>query len=282
MTEVKKTEKQNIEKDSSLQIPEKPKLGDNSKEPININTVTIEGETMGFMVAESDSIQIGTSTIEVFGTPYEDACFPGGSLALEKFIETNYLIKNQEDIGKTIYLKFTVNKDSTLTNIEVRKGISKEADQEAIRVVSIMPKWIPGKLNGEIYTSNYTLPIKIGKNNQVEEIIVGEIVDENSFFRFQNLSAEEYISKKFTKKSSAHASEKLILSFEVGIDGKISNISITQSVSEKLDQYARQLISEMPAWLPSKHNGKNITSSVKIEITVPGLFEKAKVKVFQF
>ena len=70
--------------------------------------------------------------------------------------------------------------------------------------------------------------------------------------------------------------------FEVGIDGKISNILITQSVSEKLDQYTRQLISEMPVWLPSKHNGKNITSSVKIEITVPGLFEKAKVKVFQF
>jgi hypothetical protein len=188
-----KVEKENIEKNSSLQIPEKPKLANNSKKEINISIESIEGETMGFMVAEPDPVNITEQ------------------------------IKNLD----------TIRQDSIL-------------------------------------------------NVDLSNTIIGEIVDENSCFRFQNLSAEEYISKKFTKKSSAHASEKLILSFEVGIDGKISNISITQSVSEKLDQYARQLISEMPGWLPAKHNGKKTTSKLTVEITIPGLFEKAKVKVFQF
>jgi periplasmic protein TonB len=53
-------------------------------------------------------------------------------------------------------------KDGSISNIEIRKGVSKEADFEAIRVIKMMPKWKPGKINGEISEMKCQLPIVIG------------------------------------------------------------------------------------------------------------------------
>ena len=55
-------------------------------------------------------------------------------------------------------VKFTVEKDGTIDNIEIVKGISKILDEEVIRVVKAMPKWKPGIQNGRIVKSYFTLP----------------------------------------------------------------------------------------------------------------------------
>lgn len=59
----------------------------------------------------------------------------------------------------TVYLKFIVEKDGTLTNIEIGRGVSQLLDAEAIRVVSLMPNWTPATQNGEPVSVHYTLPI---------------------------------------------------------------------------------------------------------------------------
>jgi len=180
--------------DSSIKLPEKPKLENTTIKAIKINSVSVEGETMGFMVMEPDTL-------------------------ISNKRENNLLIES--------------NTNDTISN------------------------------------------------NDKSIALIGEIVDENSFFRYQNMTTETYISKNFHKKSSKHKNEKIILNVLVDAEGKISDITLIQSVSELLDRYATQLISEMPVWLPAKHNGKKIKSNVKIEITVPGMFEKAKVKVLE-
>ena len=52
-----------------------------------------------------------------------------------------------------------MNKDGTISNIVVKEGVNKQLDAEAIRVLSKMPKWKPGKNNGEIVRVNFTLPV---------------------------------------------------------------------------------------------------------------------------
>ncbi len=90
------------------------------------------------------------------------AQFPGGEEALYAFLFNNLIYpqkaKNYDHQGKVI-VAFDVEKDGSLSNIRVKRSVSRELDAEAVRVVSIMPKWKPATLKGEIVRSLYRLPI---------------------------------------------------------------------------------------------------------------------------
>ena len=59
-----------------------------------------------------------------------------------------------------VLVQFVVNKEGDLQDIKVMKSIDSLLDQEAIRVISSMPKWTPGKLKGEAVNIQYTIPIQ--------------------------------------------------------------------------------------------------------------------------
>lgn len=88
--------------------------------------------------------------------------FPGGEKALWDFISENLeypataLEKNIE--GK-VYVRFVVEDDGAINHITVLKGIHPDCDIEALRVVSSMPMWQPGRLDGKDVAVYYTLPI---------------------------------------------------------------------------------------------------------------------------
>ena len=95
----------------------------------------------------------------------EPASFPGGNQAMQEFISKNlrYPEKFKEaNITGKVFLKFVVSGAGEISDIKVVKGIPdcKECDLEAIRVVKLMPAWIPGKLSGKAVKSVYNLPIK--------------------------------------------------------------------------------------------------------------------------
>ena len=58
-----------------------------------------------------------------------------------------------------VYVKFIVNKDRAVVNPEVRRGVSESLNKEALRVVKMMPKWIPSEQNGKKVHVSFTLPI---------------------------------------------------------------------------------------------------------------------------
>jgi periplasmic protein TonB len=89
--------------------------------------------------------------------------FPGGEEARIKFLSKNlkYPEKAREkSIEGTVYVQFVVEKDGSLTNIKVKRGIGGGCDEECLRVVKLMPKWKPGKQNGKEVRVQYMLPIK--------------------------------------------------------------------------------------------------------------------------
>ena len=89
--------------------------------------------------------------------------YPDGMKAMYQFISKNLKFPLSVDtIEGTIYLGFCIEADGRLTDIEVRKGLRKDYDEEAVRVVSIMPKWIPAVEFGTKKTvkSYFTVPIK--------------------------------------------------------------------------------------------------------------------------
>lgn len=79
-----------------------------------------------------------------------------------------YLAKNtryplearRSGVEGTVIVGFEIEKDGSIQNVEVIRGIGAECDQEAVRIVSGGPKWEPGKLGGEAVKTRMSLPIR--------------------------------------------------------------------------------------------------------------------------
>ena len=102
---------------------------------------------------------------EIYSTPDDPAEYPGGNKEMLSFLSKNikYPAEAAElGIEGKCFLSFTVELDGSLTNIKVVRGVRDcpACDKEAIRVVKLMPKWKPGKLNGQTVRSTFTLPIR--------------------------------------------------------------------------------------------------------------------------
>lgn len=86
--------------------------------------------------------------------------FPGGQEALMTYINNN--IKYPDEVcgqGRVI-VSFVVEKDGSITNATIRRSVDPAFDREALRVISSMPKWIPGKNNGRNVRVRFNVPVQ--------------------------------------------------------------------------------------------------------------------------
>jgi protein TonB len=99
---------------------------------------------------------------EIIDFPDVEAEFPGGAAELQRWINQNVQYPEtaieMEDQGK-VYLSFVVEPDGSITNIKVERGVTKELDREAKRVVRKMPKWNAGEAGGKKVRTRCRLPI---------------------------------------------------------------------------------------------------------------------------
>ena len=88
--------------------------------------------------------------------------FPGGESALIDYLKKNVhypeALKDSCIQGRVI-IKFVVETDGSITNVEVMKGFHPVLDKEALRVINAMPKWCPGKQNGLPVRVRYAVPV---------------------------------------------------------------------------------------------------------------------------
>jgi protein TonB len=89
--------------------------------------------------------------------------FPNGLAAMYKFLRDNIkypTIAHENGISGTVYVGFVVSKDGTLRDIQIKRGIGGGCNEEAMRVINLMPKWNAGKQNGKAVSVAFTLPVK--------------------------------------------------------------------------------------------------------------------------
>lgn len=89
--------------------------------------------------------------------------FPGGEIELLKFLKKNVdYPKRSKELGITgiVFVEFIISTDGTMTEIKIAKGVSSDIDKEAIRVVNLMPKWIPGSQRNQPVPVGMRLPIR--------------------------------------------------------------------------------------------------------------------------
>ncbi len=99
---------------------------------------------------------------EIFVAVEQPAEFPGGMAALMKWLKENIRYPEaaaQNEVQGRVVVKFVVEKDGSIGATEILKGIDRDLDKEALRVVKKMPKWQPGKNNGVAVRSYFQLPV---------------------------------------------------------------------------------------------------------------------------
>ena len=106
---------------------------------------------------------------EIFVAVEQPAEFPGGMGALMKWLGNNVRYPEaaqQNDVQGRVIVKFVVEKDGSIGKAEILKGVDKDLDREALRVVKKMPRWQPGKNNGVAVRSYFNLPVVFKLQNQ--------------------------------------------------------------------------------------------------------------------
>ncbi len=93
--------------------------------------------------------------------------FPGGDLGLMRYIQKNVkypAIAKEYNITGKVYVSFIVDKKGSVTNVKIVRGVDKNLDAEAMRVVKSLPKYKPGKQRGKSVRVMFTIPINFTLN----------------------------------------------------------------------------------------------------------------------
>ncbi len=129
--------------------------------PVKFNLATPEEIENYQAILASDTIY--NPEDDIFTVVEDSPEFPGGSEALNKFLEKNIEypeLARQNEIQGTVYATFVVEKSGKVNHVRILRGIGGGCDEEAMRVVKLMPKWKAGKQRGKPVRVQFNLPMK--------------------------------------------------------------------------------------------------------------------------
>lgn len=116
----------------------------------------------GLTTVSAQKTVVAKKNQKVFDIVEQMPEYPGGQAALFEFISKN--VKYPEDAVKKkvegkVFVTFVVDTDGKITDVSLMRKVFPSLDAEAIRVISAMPNWIPGKQKGQVVRVKYTVPI---------------------------------------------------------------------------------------------------------------------------
>ena len=117
---------------------------------------------LGLTTVNAQKTVVAQKNQQVFDVVEQMPEYPGGMQALFEYLSQNLKYpedaKEQKIEGRVIAI-FVVETDGSISNVEVVKPVFPSLDAEAVRVLSAMPKWTPGKQSGKAVRVKYTVPI---------------------------------------------------------------------------------------------------------------------------
>ncbi|MCH5221857.1 MAG: energy transducer TonB [Muribaculaceae bacterium] len=120
----------------------------------DLNKIAIKEEVIAAPVVEDEPLSI--AMVE------QKPEFPGGEAELYKWLSNNIsypAAASEEGVQGRVVVEFVVGKDGSISNVRVVRPRHPALDKEALRVVKAMPKWMPGRNNGQPVKVTYTLPV---------------------------------------------------------------------------------------------------------------------------
>ena len=131
-------------------------------------TFRLDGGTESKSAEVKQVAKVPTQGEEIFNVVEQMPEYPGGMGELMKFIQRNIKYpKEAQEQGKQgrVIVQFVVEKDGSITEAKVARSADPQLDSEALRIVSEMPKWTPGKQRGKEVRTRFTLPVTFRLSN---------------------------------------------------------------------------------------------------------------------
>lgn len=197
--------------------------------------------------------------------------YPGGMEALIEYLGSNINYPDQakqEGIEGKVFVNFIVEKDGSVGETKVIRGIGGGCDEEAIRVVSQMPDWIPGTQLGEAVRVSYNLPINFKLDEQDKDTIFN-VVEVMPEFPGGTEALFAYISKNIKYPENAKKegiNGRVFINFIVEKNGKVGEVKLLRGIGGGCDEEAMRVVSEMPNWKPGLQDGQPVRVSYNIPI----------------
>ena len=156
--------------------------------------------------------------------------FPGGHIALVEYLSKSIKFpkeKEKENVRARVVASFTVDKDGSITDAKIVRSQGEAFDNEALRVINGMPKWIPGTQNGKAVSVKYTLPITFSTTDSDKKIKSVRTID-----MYDN-GGKQPEGKVVSRKAEMFSSEDFVLV----VNGKVVEAlsGIKPSDIEKVD-----------------------------------------------
>ena len=159
-----------IKKDEEVseedEIKSQDELAKNDKVAISIADVKGNDEINGADIADFKEVVRPEAPKEEKEIPYQAVeqmpQFPGGDAELMKYIQDHLkypVIAAENGIQGRVIVRFVVSKTGEIQDVTVLRGVDSSLDKEAVRVIKSMPKWIPGKQNGNNVAVYFTVPV---------------------------------------------------------------------------------------------------------------------------
>lgn len=192
------------------------------------------------------------------------AQFPGGTEQLIKFLSDNVKYPaecEKQGVQGRVILRIVIDKDGSVTDVEVAKSVHPLLDAEAVRVASSMPRWQPATKDGQPVRIRYSLPINFSLNTPATEKgseNVGQASrDRDATFPGGLEAIRKYLDKNFVRPLECSNIEgNMEVAFIVDEEGKVSMVEVTKSLHPKLDKALTQVFMNMPKWQPAMRDGK--------------------------
>jgi len=109
--------------------------------------------------AAGTAIECNGQFVRPILNPTKRPYFPGGPQAMSKFLKDNVKLPQETKVKGTVRVAFIITKDGSICDVRITSKPKKYIDNEAIRVIKMMPKWIPGTNEGKIIDCYYLLDI---------------------------------------------------------------------------------------------------------------------------
>ena len=223
--------------------------------------------------------------------------FPGGEKALMEYIGKNivYPVEAKEkEIQGRVFINFVIEKDGSVSNVKVLRGIGGGCDEEAVRAVSSLPKWKPGIQKGKPVRVSYQIPILFKLDNaqkaqdqdpkkekqmvgEVEKMVpygpdkngVYQIVEEMPQYTGGEAAMMDFVAKNIVYPQEARNKEisgRVFVSFIVEKDGSVNEVNVKKGIGGGCDEEAVRVVKAMPKWKPGKMKGEAVRVSYQMPI----------------
>ena len=171
-----------------------------SMDAVSLNEVVVTGYITKKEVAQANSSIVAptTSDDKIWTVVEQVPEFPGGIKALGQYLSRSLRYPaeaRQKNVQGRVYVRFVITQTGEIRELRVLKGIGSGCDEEAVRVVSQMPNWNPGKQGGKPVSVQYNLPIQF-ELEQIEDKQTGQATPATQSDSAQRVSIKDAIKSR--------------------------------------------------------------------------------------